>query len=311
MISLIADAVLPIAWILGLGFSIKRFSNVGKYFWRGLEWVSYWVLMPSLLIAVIIRAPDISVPWGPLIGSVYFTLGIITVFAIVAWRINLLGPSYASFTSVYQGIIRFNTFVSLALAAGLRPDLLPHVGIAAGAIIIIVNIACVSVMTAKHSGFELAHVVRELSKNPLILGCVIGVMGRMLGLSDSFLVSGLALMGQAALPMGVLCLGAGLQWRAVRAGLGLTLFSVATQLFVKPLLFIGLALWMGLSGDWVLVGLLLTCVSTAASSYILARQLGGDTQLMAGIVAVQTVLSIVSVPMVLWFADSMNWIKLT
>ena len=80
---------------------------------------------------------------------------------------------------------------------------------------------------------------------------------------------------------------------------------------MKPLLFLGLAFLMGLTDDWVLVGLLLTSVSTAASSYILARQLDGDAQLMAGIVAVQTVLSIVSVPMVLWFADSMNWIRLT
>ena len=310
MISLIADAVLPIAWILGLGFAIKRFSNVDESFWRGLEWVSYWVLMPSLLIEVIIRAPDISVPWGPLIGSVYSTLGIITLFAILAWRIGLFGPSYASFTSVYQGIVRFNTFISLALAAGLRPDLLPHVAIAAAIIIVIINIACVSVMTAKHSGFELAHVVRELSKNPLILACVIGGMGRSLEFADAFPISGLALIGQAALPMGVLCLGAGLQWQAVRAGLGLTSFSVVTQLILKPLMFLGLALWMGLADDWVLVGLLLTCVSTAASSYILARQLGGDAQLMAGIVAVQTVLSIVSVPVVLWFADSMNWIRL-
>ena len=56
MVSLIADAVLPIAWILGLGFAIKRFSNVDESFWRGLEWVSYWVLMPSLLIEVIVCA---------------------------------------------------------------------------------------------------------------------------------------------------------------------------------------------------------------------------------------------------------------
>ena len=69
MVSLIADAVLPIAWILALGFAISRVSNLGEAFWRGLEWVSYWILMPSLLIEVIIRAPDISVPWGPLIGS--------------------------------------------------------------------------------------------------------------------------------------------------------------------------------------------------------------------------------------------------
>ena len=52
------------------------------------------------------------------------------------------------------------------------------------------------------------------------------------------------------------------------------------------------------------------CVSTAPSSFILARQLGGDAPLMAGIVAIQTVMAIGSVPLVLWFADKMNWISL-
>ena len=40
-------------------------------------------------------------------------------------------------------------------------------------------------------------------------------------------------------------------------------------------LFIAIGAAMGLTGDWLLVGLLLVCVSTAPSSFILARQLGG------------------------------------
>jgi predicted permease len=120
----------------------------------------------------------------------------------------------------------------------------------------------------------------------------------------------MALVGQAALPMGVLCLGAGLQWRAVQAGFGLASFSVITQLLIKPLLFFAMAGLMGLTGDWLLVGLLLMCVSTAPASFILARQLGGDAPLMAGIVVIQTVLAIVSVPLVLWFAEKMNWMSL-
>ena len=144
----------------------------------------------------------------------------------------------------------------------------------------------------------------------MILACVVGGVGRVLEVPAGFPVSGIALVGQAALPMGVLCLGAGLQWGAIRAGLGLASFSVVTQLFVKPLLFVAIAAAMGLTGDWFLVGLLLVCVSTAPSSFILARQLGGDAPLMAGIVAIHTVMAIGSVPLVLWFADKMNWISL-
>lgn len=310
MIGLIADAVLPIAWILGLGFGLKRYAGIDDVVWRGLEKMSYWVLMPSLLVAVIIQAPVITVPWVSLIGSLYGLLGVLTFLLLLGWWARIFGSDYASFTSVYQGVIRFNAFVSLAVMAGFRPDLLPHLGISAAIIIVVINIACVSVMTANRDGFSIGYICKELARNPLILACAVGGVGRVLEVPAGFPVSGIALVGQAALPMGVLCLGAGLQWRAVRAGLGLASFSVVTQLFVKPLLFVAIGAAMGLTGDWLLVGLLLVCVSTAPSSFILARQLGGDAPLMAGIVAIQTVMAIGSVPLVLWFADKMNWISL-
>ena len=37
-----------IAWILGLGFGLKRYAGVDDIVWRGLEKLSYWVLMPTL-----------------------------------------------------------------------------------------------------------------------------------------------------------------------------------------------------------------------------------------------------------------------
>ncbi|MDB2619982.1 hypothetical protein N9Y18_07030 [Litoricolaceae bacterium] len=151
MVGLIADAVLPIAWILALGLGVKRFSSLDDSVWRGLEWMSYWILMPSLLVAVIIQAPMIAIPWVSLLGSLYGTLGALTLFLLIGWRVRLFGTNYASFTSVYQGVIRFNTFISLALMAGLRPDLLPHLGISAAAIIVVINIGGLSWVS---SGFE-------------------------------------------------------------------------------------------------------------------------------------------------------------
>jgi len=111
--------------------------------------------------------------------------------------------------------------------------------------------------------------------------------------------------------MGVLCLGAGLQWGAIRTGLGLTSWSLVLQLAVKPILFSLLAVVVGLSSDWALIGLLLMSVSTAPSSYILARQLGGDAQLMAGIVATQTIFAIGSLPVVLFLADLFKVVSLS
>jgi len=44
---------------------------------------------------------------------------------------------------------------------------------------------------------------------------------------------------------------------------------------------------------------LLATLPTATSAYILARQLGGDSPLMAGIISGQTLLAMVSIPVML------------
>jgi predicted permease len=310
MIGLIVDAVFPIAWVLGSGFLLKRYAPLDRALWRGLEWLAYWVLMPSLLISVIVSAPQITVPWTALLISLYGTLIGLSLLLIAGWRLQWFGASYARFTSVYQGVIRFNTFIALAVIAGLDKALLPHVGIAAAAIIVVINVACVSVMTAGESDRRIQSIVRELIRNPLILACGIGGGLRVIGMPSSFPISGLTLVGQAALPIGVLCLGAGLRWEAIRTGIGLNASALVLIFLIKPALYLSLAVWLQLDPQWLLVGLLLMSVSTAPSSFILAKQLGGDADLMAGIVATQTLFSMMSLPALLWLVDQIGLIAL-
>ena len=61
----------------------------------------------------------------------------------------------------------------------------------------------------------------------------------------------------------------------------------------------GLAWALGLSGLLVQVAVLLAALPTATSAYILARQLGGDAPLMAGIISGQTLLAMVTIPLML------------
>ena len=61
----------------------------------------------------------------------------------------------------------------------------------------------------------------------------------------------------------------------------------------------GLAWMLGLEGLLVKVAVLLASLPTATSAYILARQLGGDAPLMAGIISGQTLLAMVSIPVLL------------
>jgi len=63
---------------------------------------------------------------------------------------------------------------------------------------------------------------------------------------------------------------------------------------------LGLAWLLGLDGLLVQVVVMLATLPTATSAYILARQLGGDAPLMAGIISGQTLLAMVTMPVMLW-----------
>jgi hypothetical protein len=56
---------------------------------------------------------------------------------------------------------------------------------------------------------------------------------------------------------------------------------------------------LGLEVLIVQVVVLLAALPTATSSYILARQLGGDAPLMAGIISGQTLLAMFTIPLLL------------
>ena len=84
----------------------------------------------------------------------------------------------ADFTSLFQGAIRFNTYIGLAVASALFGD--PGLVIAAIAVSImipLVNVLCVICfsLVIEGNGKSPGGVLKGLLSNPLIIACVLGV----------------------------------------------------------------------------------------------------------------------------------------
>ena len=161
-----------------------------------------------------------------------------------------------------------------------------------------INVVCVWVL-AKYGGggASTLDAVKEMGRNPLILACLAGIAVNLSGL-------GLAapaqtffdLIGRAAPTVGLLCVGAGLDLAAARAGRSWVALSAVLKLGAMPLIALGFAELLGLTGAAAYVLVIFHALPTAPSAYILARQMGGDARLMAGILTTQTALAIVTLP---------------
>jgi predicted permease len=221
--------------------------------------------------------------------------------------LSLLRPVWGvegpAFTSLAQGALRQNTYIGFSVAAALfGADGLAAAAIWIAAVTPLVNVYCIVVLARHGSGAEpgLGAVVQAILKNPIILASAAGAAVNLAGLAlPPVLDEVLAILARGALPLGLLAVGAGLDFAAVRRGGRALPLAVVLKLAVLPIFVFAALQLFGITGLGAMVALLIAGLPTAPSSYILARQLGGDARLLAGIIAVQTALSMVTLPLVL------------
>ena len=298
--AVVLAAIVPVALLIALGAGLRRVPGLGDAFWAGAERLCYLVLLPALLAVGLATADLSAVPVAAMAGAIVASL-LATGAALVALRPALAidGPA---FTSVFQGGVRFNNYIALAVAVGLHgPPGVSLAALATAAIVPTVNVMSVLVFarfgTARPT---VAGTLRMLATNPLILACAAGGAIQALGLHlpGVVVVAGRSL-GQASLPVGLLCVGAAFQPAALWARPGAAAVSSAAKFVALPFCVWLACRGLGVGGTAAEVALLFAAMPTASSSYILARQLGGDAPLMAGITTAQTALAALTIPLTL------------
>lgn len=293
-------ALLPVVLLTALGFGLRRRRFLAESFWPQAERLGYFVLLPSLFFHSLATARVEGVPVGALALTLILSTVIVATL-VIALRplIRVDGPA---FTSVFQGSVRFNNYVGVTLAAGLfGAKGIALAAICNAAIVPTVNILCVLVF-ARHGAARLTPrgIARQLATNPLIVSSLGGMAFQLLGWGIPVgLEPAMRTLGAASLPIGLLCVGAALDFSGARTWIGPVVSASAMKFLAMPAATVMVAMGLGLHGPALTTALLFQVLPTASSAYILARQLGGDAPLMAGITAVQTVLALVAMPLVL------------
>jgi malonate transporter and related proteins len=300
-VSALLTGIVPVFAMIALGWGLKRRAFLEDDGWRAVERLTYFVFYPTFLIPAVWRADFVGGAAGPV------ALGTVGVAMVVALLTILAKPvlkiSDPAFTSVFQGVIRWNGFVFLPVAGAVFGE--PGLGIAAvafGVLAPALNVVCVLVLArwgaGQGGGWRLA--LSSLLRNPIIWACGIGAVLNLTGVPKPALVMGIFdLMGPGAIALGLITAGAGLSFRYAASRPVLMLTVTAIKLIVLP---VGM-FWLtgALGGDRMAQGLALLAGASpgAAASYVMARQMGGDAPLMAGVVALTTVVSAFTIPLLL------------
>ncbi|MCB2100695.1 MAG: AEC family transporter [Rhodobacterales bacterium] len=296
-------SLLPVFLLIALGYALRARGWIDPGFWGPAERLTYLVFFPALLFRNTAMAHGVGPDLAPL--AVALTFGVLAVAAAVMVARSRLGLGGPSFTSVFQGAIRPNVYLAIAAAAALFGDRgMSLVSVGVAVVVPIVNLLAVLVLAryANPGGQPagLGRVIGQVLRNPLILSCLAGGLLGLTGVGVPPLVDPiLEILGRAALPLGLMAVGAGLDPRTLRGAGPAVLGTVGLKMLVVPALTWAACLVLGVAADTTAVCVIYAAMPTSASSYVLARQMGGDGPLLAGIVTAGTIASAAVVPLLM------------
>jgi hypothetical protein len=291
-------ALWPLFALIIAGYFLRLRDFPSEAFWPGAERINYFVLFPALLFSSLATAPLDNPALPRLAGAVMLALGLVWVALLLLKRVRKW-PA-ARFGAFAQGGLRFNTYLGLAAVGSL----FGKEGLALAALMLALMVPTVNVMSVwaltAERGVSVRSLLLPILKNPLILACLTGALVNLSGLG---LPGGtdrlLSLLAAASLPLGLLCVGAALKPRELGGEIPALGWNSALRLLAVPLLAYAVARLLHLPAMETTIIVLFFALPTAPTAYVLTRQLGGDSHLMAGIITLQTLLAAASLPLVL------------
>jgi hypothetical protein len=291
-------ALWPLFALIVAGYLLRRQAFPNEAFWPGAERLNYFILFPALLLSSLATAPLDNPALPRLALAVMLGLGLAWLALLLVRRLR--GWPAGRFGAFSQGTLRFNTYLGLAAVGSLFGQQgLTLAALMLALMVPTVNVLSVWSLTAER-GVSARSLLLPILKNPLILACLAGAL---INLSGIGLPGGserlLGLLAAASLPLGLLCVGAALKPEQLSGEIPALLGNSLLRLLGMPLLAWAVAYGLQLPPMESTLLVLFFALPTAPTAYVLTRQLGGDSQLMAGLITLQTLLAAASLPLLL------------
>ena len=306
--SSIFDNVLPIFILMILGKIIKSYWLTSDEFWRGTEKLSYFLLFPCALFNYISQA-DLNSQVTANVALLLICATLIVGLGLIVYK-RKEKIDGAIFTSMLQGSIRYNNYMFFGVGGALYKEPgLAIIAIIALYLIVFTNVASILAFNFFIDQQEDSHyfdkylsLIKKLTLNPMIFTSIIALLLNkfevQIGASLSKLISNMA---GAALTMGIITVGSGLQLSLNKINqIKPVLVTTLCKLLIMPLLTYFLTTFAGITGLPKEIALLYSCMPCATTSYILSKQLGGDSELMATIITFTTVFSVFSLSFLMY-----------
>ena len=294
-----AQLLFPDFSLILCGHLLCRFTALNRTVWQHVDSLVYYFLFPLLLFHSIVKSPlDLGAASSLIAAGLSLAASAIALsYSLPHWPVLGRWLDRREHAASAQVGFRFNSFIALALAERIAgPQGLMMVSMLIGVCVPIFNIGAVWPM-ARHGN---THFGRELLRNPLIIATVSGLIANLLGFRLPFwLEPTVQRIGGAALALGLMAAGAGMQLGSLRQGKVLGMSVLLCKHLALPLLaWLWSRVWQ-LNPAQTTVLLAFSALPTASTCYVLASRMGYNGPYVGALVTLSTLAGLLSLPFAL------------
>lgn len=289
--------------VIGYFFKTIRFPSLD--FWNGLDKLTYYVFFPCMLIYSLATAKfDNNIDASKM---VFLTISIVAVMSIILVSLQMIFKyNNKEFTSLFQGSIRYNTYVLIAVIGFIYGDLGLILAIFLITFMIpIINVISVMIFSyyvRDEKKFSYKKMLNSIITNPLIIACLVGGILNFSGIGLPPLIKPIIKnLGEPAILLGLLSVGVSLKFGSFKTKKATFWLAPLLKLIIMPSMAFFLGSFFEFSEVMLGVMVLFCAMPTATNSYILAKQLGGDTELISAIITAEVIFSFFTIYFITYF----------
>jgi predicted permease len=296
MVALV-EVVVPVFALIGLGWLFAARGWIGEAGFAGLNRFVFALAAPALLFA----GGTSAAAGGAGGAALAFFLGSMALYGGALWlaRGAMRMPLGEAGTFALNGAFGNTVMMGVPLIAAAhgQPGLALLTGILALHSMVLLGTATVVAEIGLRARAPLGRVLRATAlgvlRNPIVMAVALALLWRLLDLPlPGAARRTLELLGAAAPPVALFCLGASLAGFDARAGWRETLLTLLLKLAAMPLLVWIFARLLGLSPLETAVAVLAAALPTGANAFLLARRYGLAADRSGAAVLLGTLLSI-------------------
>ena len=290
------NVVAPLMIYMLIGVLLRRTGVVEERVMRGANNIVYYVTLPLMCYRAI-AVSDLSAMFDTAY-LLYMAIGILVLYALGALIVPRLSKDNNRRGVLILGVFRSNDAIfGIPVAAALLGA--DHLGLMSVTISMSVPLfgilAVVAMERYRGEHVRIGQMLLRLVKNPLLIACVAGFLVNLLNIElPEVLQKPIDNLAAVTSPLAFILLGGTISFAAVKKNrVAITAISLV-RLLIAPLIAVAVLLLLGFRGEFIVVALIIFGAPVAMLTYSMAVGMGADDELAGTLVAVTSVLSIVT-----------------